>query len=87
MLFRSRLRTVDGGTITGREVVDGIMHRALRTLTTERPRQQRADIRDSLAEAMRAARQPERLLEEFDALETPWSPPRRTGFEPVPAPE
>jgi hypothetical protein len=31
---------------------------------------------------MQAARDPGRLAEEFDALETRWTPPARTGFEP-----
>ncbi len=75
------LRTVDGGTIPGRTVVDGLLHRTLHTLTTERPRQQRDDLRESLASAMQIARQPGRLLEEFDALETAWTPPSATGFE------
>jgi hypothetical protein len=82
-----QLRTVDGGTVPGREVVDGLMHRTLHTLTTERPRQQRADIRESLSEAMGVARDPARLLEEFDSLETAWSGPARTGFEPPAASE
>ena len=76
-----QLRTLDGGTVAGREVVDGLMHRMLHTLTTERPRQQRADIRESLSEAMGAAHQPARLLEEFDSLETSWNGPAHTGFE------
>ncbi|MEN8182137.1 MAG: hypothetical protein ABFS46_06335 [Myxococcota bacterium] len=79
------LRTVDGATLPGAQVVDALMHRTLHTLTTERPRQQRRDIRESLAEAMQGARDPGRLLEEFDALETVWTPPSRTGFEPATA--
>jgi len=77
------LRTVDGRTLPGREVVDGLMHRILRTITRNRPEEQREDVREGLVEAMRAAREPKRLLEEFDALESPWTPPARTGFEPV----
>jgi hypothetical protein len=77
-----QLRTLEGGTIPGREIVDGLMHRTLHTLTTDRPRQQRADVRESLSEAMQVARQPASLLEEFDALETDWTGPERTGFEP-----
>ena len=77
------LRSVAGGTIPGRTVVDGLLHRTLHSLTTERPRQQREDLRASLGESMRAARDPRHLAEEFDALETHWTPPARTGFEPV----
>jgi hypothetical protein len=79
------LRTVDGRTLAGREVVDGLLHRILREITRNRPREQREDIRDSLIEAMRSAARPPALLEEFDALESRWSPPERTGFEPEPA--
>jgi hypothetical protein len=75
------VRTVDGGTIAGREIVDGFMHRILRTLTRDRPRDQREDLRASLAEAMKVAANPKALLDEFDALESPWTPPERTGFE------
>jgi hypothetical protein len=75
------LRTVDGKTIAGREVVDGLLHRILRAITRDRPRDQREDLRASLTEAMRAAANPKVLLEEFDALESRWTPPERTGFE------
>jgi hypothetical protein len=75
------LRTVDGRTIPGRTVVDGLLHRILGELARNRPREQRDDLRESLLEAMKAAAHPAALLEEFDALETPWNPPARTGFE------
>ena len=38
-------------------------------------------MRASLAEAMQVARNPKALLEAFDALESQWAPPARTGFE------
>jgi len=76
------LRSVDGGTLAGREVVDGLLHRILREITKNRPREQREDIRESLIEAMQSAADPKALLEEFDALESTWTPPGRTGFEP-----
>lgn len=76
------IRGVDGREIAGRDVVDGLMHRVLRHLTTERPREQRQELRRNLSEAMQVARDPEGLLERFDALETRWRPPARTGFEP-----
>jgi hypothetical protein len=79
------LRTVDGKTIAGRSVVDGLMHRILRAITRDRPRDQRDDLRASLAEAMKVAANPNALLAEFDALESPWTPPARTGFEPIAA--
>jgi len=75
------LRTVDGKTIAGREVVDGLMHRILRAITRDRPRDQREDVRAGLAESIQAAANPRALQEEFDALESAWTPPERTGFE------
>ncbi len=77
-----RLRTVDGGEIAGRTVVDGLLHRVLTAITRERPKQQREDVRRDLVAALRAAGRPDSLLEAFEALGTPWSPPLRTGFEP-----
>jgi hypothetical protein len=80
------LRSVDGGTLPGRVVVDGLLHRGLRGLTRERRAEQRAELRAHVVESMRAARVPAGLLEQFDALESHWEPPGRTGFEPGPEP-
>jgi len=77
------LRSVDGRTIAGRGVVDRLLHRILREITRNRPRDQREDIRESMIEAMQAAANPKALLETFDALESSWTPPERTGFEPA----
>ncbi len=77
-----RLRTQDGGQIAGRSVVDGILHRVLRAVASERPQEQREDVRHNLVAALRAAGRPDSLLEAFEALATPWTPPARTGFEP-----
>jgi hypothetical protein len=79
------LRTVDGRTLAGRTVVDGLFHRILQAVTRDRPREQREDLRASLAEAMKVAAQPTALLEAFDALESHWTPPQSTGFEPLAA--
>ncbi len=79
------LRTVDGKTIAGRVVVDALLHRVLRAVTRDRPRDQREDVRASLTEAMQAAAQPAALLEQFDALESSFTLPERTGFEPLAA--
>ena len=80
--LRSRtLRRQDGGTVSGREVVDRALHRILRAITQDRPRDQRDDVRANLAEDMKVAANPAALLEEFDALESRWTPPERTGFE------
>ncbi len=77
------IRTVDGKTIAGQQVVDGLLHRILRQMTKTRPNDQREDVREGLVEAMKAASNPARLLEEFDALDQDWTPPGKTGFEPA----
>ncbi|RIL01430.1 MAG: hypothetical protein DCC71_17725 [Proteobacteria bacterium] len=77
------LRTVDGKTLSGRSVVDGLVHRILRDVTRTRPQEQRDDLRDSLAEAVKVAPNPQRLLDELGALDTEWTPPAHTGFEPA----
>jgi hypothetical protein len=81
--LRARTLHTVGGTLAGREVVDALLHRILREITRNRPREQREDIRESLIEAMQVAAHPKALLEEFDALESRWTPPARTGFEPA----
>jgi hypothetical protein len=75
------LRDANGATLPGREVVDGLMHRTLRVLTTSRPRDQRADTRAALVESLAKPDVRSGLIEEFDALESPSTPPARTGFE------
>jgi hypothetical protein len=77
------LRTVDGGTLPGRRVIDEILHRTLRGLTRERRDQQRRDLRESVVEAVRARGRADDVMQRFDVLETPWTPPERTGFEPL----
>ena len=69
--------------LAGRTVVDGMLHRILHEIGRNRPREQREDLREGLLAAMQAAAKPAALLEEFDALDTPWTPPARTGFEPA----
>jgi hypothetical protein len=77
------IRTVDGGRIAGRVVIDGLLHRILSQLTRSRQSDQREDVREGLAAAMQAATHPGALREAFDALDSPWTPPEKTGFEPT----
>ena len=49
-------------------------------MTRQRQTDQRADLRENLIEAMKVARNPKALLEEFDSLDEDWSPPASTGF-------
>jgi hypothetical protein len=76
------LRTIDGAEIAGRTVVDGILHRVLGVVSRERPKEQREDVRRDLAAAMKSAGRDGSLLDEFERLDTPFTPPARTGFEP-----
>ena len=77
------LRTADGGTVAGREVVDALLHETLSALVTNRPRDQREETRGALVAAIRQAGKSDALLEAFDALAPTWTPPARTGFEPT----
>ena len=79
------IRTQDDKQISGREVVDGLLHRILHQVTRNRRRDQRDDLRESIALAMKVASDPKALLEEFDALESDWVRPEKTGFEPISA--
>jgi len=79
------LRTVDGGTIAGREVVHGLLHGMLRQTIRTRPEEQRQEARESLREALAGAAHRDDLLEEYESLANRWTPPERTGFEPVAA--
>jgi hypothetical protein len=76
------LNTVDGKTISGRKVVDGLLHRILSQITRDRPGDQRDDLRESLSEAILGAANPSALQDEFDQLEVSWTPAEKTGFEP-----
>jgi hypothetical protein len=76
------LRTVDGGQIAGRAVVDGFMHAILSAMADTRPREQREDVEASMTEAFAEAADPDSLREEFESLASSWSPPSETGFEP-----
>jgi hypothetical protein len=79
------LRSVDGRTLPGRTAVDRVLRRMLRTVTRSRPEEQRAEVRGNLTEDMKVAANPAALLEAFDALDSSWTPPARTGFEAEPA--
>ena len=74
------IKTVDGKEISGRIVVDEFFHRILETMTRERRRDQEEDLRETLIDAMKVAKNPKALLEEFDSLEVDWNPPPTTGF-------
>ena len=76
------LRTVDGKTLAGKTVIDGMLHRILSQVKKNRRADQQEDIRDGLVKAVKQAQNPERLLEAFDSLEVDWTPPEMTGFEP-----
>jgi len=70
------LKTEDGKTIAGNEVVERLADRALRTMIrqrlTDRPQMLRDLIRKTAGE-----RDAEELLARYEALATPWEPPAR----------
>jgi hypothetical protein len=77
------IRTDDGKTLPGRTVVHGMLHRMLSQVIRSRPKEQRSQIREGLREAMKQAAKPDDLFAEFEALDSVWTPPARTGFEPA----
>jgi hypothetical protein len=68
-----------GGEWRGAEVVDALLARTLRALTTERPRLQRQETHDDIAAALAEHRDAAGLQRRFDALDEPWSPPDWEG--------
>jgi hypothetical protein len=76
------VRCLDGTTLTGRELVDGMLHALLHRLVESRPREQQASARTALTHAVESGQVQASLLEEFDALAPSFTPPARTGFEP-----
>ncbi len=77
------LRGADGAELPGKRVVDACLHRNLRALTGAQRDAQRRYIREAVVEAAAQHPHPDDLLERFDALDTLWTPPARTGFEPA----
>ena len=75
------VRTVDGKTLSGRTIVDRMMHNVLSNMTRNRPAEQRDELRENLAEAIEMADRPKSVMEEFESLTTPWTAPEATGFE------
>jgi len=69
------LRGPAGDEIAGNEVVDGLLARTLRVLTTQRPRLQREETRADIAAAVGGHRDAAGLQKRFNALEEEWSPP------------
>jgi hypothetical protein len=60
-----------------------MLHRMLSQVIRSRPKEQRSQIREGLREAMKQAAKPDDLFAEFEALDSVWTPPARTGFEPA----
>ena len=77
------IRTVDGKQISGGVVIDGLLHRILSQMTSNRQNDQRDDVREGLVAAMKSVAHPDALLEEFESLDSSWTAPEKTGFEPT----
>ncbi len=76
------IRTVDGQQISGSVVIDGLLHRMLKNMTRSRRADQQDDVRTGLEKAIAEAGKPKSLIDDFDALDVPWTAPTTTGFEP-----
>jgi len=79
------LRTVDGGTLSGKQVVYGMLHGTLSQMTRNRPVEQQEETREALEEALQGVASKSSILDEFEGLARAWTPPARTGFELEPA--
>ncbi|MEO7095013.1 MAG: hypothetical protein ABI175_17270, partial [Polyangiales bacterium] len=78
------LRTVDGKTLAGSVVIDAMLHRTLEFTTKQRPEEQRKATRAAIESSLEKVTDPARarsLVEQFEALETPFTPQAKTGFE------
>ncbi len=64
-----------GEELRGADVIDALLERTLRVLTTERPRTQRAETRLDIEAALATHRDGTGLLRRFAALEEEWTPP------------
>jgi len=64
-----------GEELHGSDVVDGLLNRTLRVLTTQRPRQQRDETRADIASVVASHRDAAGLQQRFNALEEDWTPP------------
>jgi len=79
------VRTVDGGTVPGRDLIHGTLHAMLSQMIRQRPADQREQARESMAESLKNAANPKALQEKFESLDRVWTPPSKTGFEPLAA--
>jgi hypothetical protein len=68
-----------GEELAGSEVIDGLLNRTLRVLTTQRPQLQREEARADIAAACATHRDAAGLQRRFDALEIEWTPPKTEG--------
>jgi len=66
---------LQGEEVGGGAVIDGLLARTLRVLTSQRPRQQREETRADINAALATHRDAAGLQRRFEALDEPWSPP------------
>ena len=70
------LKTEDGKLIAGKDVVERLADRALRTMIRQRLTERPTALRDLIRKTA-GTRDVEELLARYDALATPWEPPAR----------
>jgi hypothetical protein len=74
------LRCVDGQTLPGTQVVDGLLSAVLQAVAERRQVEQRSEVRDAVLRAVESGLTRASKLEEFDALAPSWVPPAHADF-------
>lgn len=68
----------EGKAHSGREIVQGLLDRALKFIIRQRREERRAQMHASIRSSAKGiVKDVEELIQRFDALETPWAPPAR----------
>ncbi len=70
------LLALDGKPVSGRKVVNDLAERAIRGMLRHRLNERRAMVRDLIRKSA-DVKDIDELMREFDALDTPWTPPAR----------
>jgi hypothetical protein len=70
------LLTLDGKPVSGRKVVNDLAERAIRTMLRQRLNQRPVMARDLIRKTANV-KDIDELMRQFDALDTPWTPPAR----------
>jgi len=68
----------DGSELSGREAVQSLLDRSLKFIIRQRREERRAQLHESIRNSAKGiVKDVDELIQRFDALETPWTPPAR----------